>query len=189
MLTTNARAQFVLILSIVATATSSAQTSPKADDVGYRPQFGTMWTFDAPPLDSWKKTYGFSPDQAWLDNARLASVRLPNCSASFVSSKGLILTNHHCVSDCEDTVSPKDTNLVETGYAAASVRDEKKCPGLYVDQLESIENVTQRVNAAVTAASPEAAPAVSVHSSATLETLVKMYNANWIADELLEKRP
>jgi hypothetical protein len=30
---------------------------------------------------------------------------------------------------------------------------------------------------------------VSVHSSAILETLVKMYNANWIADELLEKRP
>ena len=30
---------------------------------------------------------------------------------------------------------------------------------------------------------------VSVHSSAILETLVKMYGANWIADELLEKRP
>jgi hypothetical protein len=30
---------------------------------------------------------------------------------------------------------------------------------------------------------------VSVHSSAILETLVKMYNANGIADELLEKRP
>ena len=116
-----------------------------------------MWTFDAPPLEYWKKTYGFSPDQAWLDNARLASIRLPNCSASFVSAKGLILTNHHCVRGCEDAVSPKDTNLVETGYAALNMRDEKKCPELYVDQLESIENVTQRVNAAVTATAPEAA--------------------------------
>jgi hypothetical protein len=157
MFTGNARALLVVILSITAASTSKAQTSTKTDDAGYRPQFGTMWTFDAPPLEYWKKTYGFSPDQAWLDNARLASIRLPNCSASFVSAKGLILTNHHCVRDCEDTVSPKDTNLVETGYAAATIQDEKKCPGLYVDQLESIENVTPRVNAAVTAASPEAA--------------------------------
>jgi len=139
------------------TTTSPAPAQIKLEPVGYRPQFGTMWTFDAPPLEYWKKTYGFSPDQAWLDNARLASIRLPNCSAAFVSAKGLILTNHHCVRDCEDAVSPKDTNLVETGYAALSMRDEKKCPGLYVDQLESIENVTQRVNAAVTATAPEVA--------------------------------
>ncbi len=129
----------------------------KLESVGYRPQFGTMWTFDAPPIEYWKATYGFSPDKAWLDNARLASVRLPNCSASFVSAKGMILTNHHCVRGCEDEVSPKDTNLVETGYAAPNMREEKKCPGLYVDQLESIENVTSRVNAAVTSTAPEVA--------------------------------
>ena len=125
--------------------------------VGYRPEFGTMWTFDAPPLDYWKKTYGFTPDQAWLDNARLASVRTPNCSASFVSAKGLVLTNHHCVRDCADAVSPKDTNYIETGFAAKAMREEKKCPGMHVDQLESIENVTARVNAAVTAIAPDLA--------------------------------
>jgi hypothetical protein len=36
------------------------------------------------------------------------------------------------------------------------MRDEKKCAGLYVDQLESIENVTERVRAAITASTPEA---------------------------------
>src|SRR5215212_1949509 len=113
--------------SAVTTTSSPAPVSEKLEPVAYRPQFGTMWTFDAPPLDYWKKTYGFAPDQAWLDNARLASVRLPNCSASFVSAKGMILTNHHCVRECEDAVSPKDTNLVETGYAAPSMREEKKC--------------------------------------------------------------
>ena len=134
-----------------------APASVSMEPVGYRPQFGTMWTFDAPPLEYWKKTYGFAPDQAWLDNARLASVRTPNCSASFVSAKGLVLTNHHCVRDCADAVSPKDTNYIETGFVAGSTREEKKCPGMHVDQLESIENVTQRVNAAVTSSSPELA--------------------------------
>jgi hypothetical protein len=132
-------------------STTIAPVTGALGPVGYRPEFGTMWTFDAPPLDYWKKKYGFTPDQAWLDNVRLASIRTPNCSASFVSARGLVLTNHHCVRDCEDAVSPKDTNFVETGFAAKAMREEKKCPGMHVDQLESIENVTARVNAAVTA--------------------------------------
>jgi hypothetical protein len=139
---------------------SSSATAPvpvTLGPVGYRPEFGTMWTFDAPPLDYWKKTYGFTPDQAWLDNARLASIRTPNCSASFVSSKGLVLTNHHCVRDCADQVSPKDTNYIETGFAAKSMTEEKKCPGMHVDQLESIENATARVNAAVTSPNADVA--------------------------------
>lgn len=124
--------------------------------VGYRPEFGTMWTFDAPPLEYWKSTYNFTADKAWLDHVRLAAVRLPNCSASFVSANGLVATNHHCVRDCADAVSPKDTNYIETGFAARSMREEKKCPGLYVDQLESIQNVTDRVRAAITASTPAA---------------------------------
>ena len=157
----------VALLSTACSPPAATTTSPAAPrpqntalgPVGYRPQFGTMWTFDAPPIEYWKKTYGFAPDQAWLDNARLASVRLPNCSAAFVSAKGLILTNHHCVRACEDAISPKDTNYVAVGYAASVPAEEKKCPGLYVDQLQSIENVTQRVSAAVTASAAEAAAA------------------------------
>ena len=145
--------------SAVTTTSSPAPVTVNPEPVGYRPQFGTMWTFDAPPLDYWKKTYGFSPDQAWLDNARLASIRIPGCSASFVSAKGLVLTNHHCIRVCLDAVSPKDTNLVETGYAASANRDERKCPDMVADQLESIENVTQRVSAAVSSRDPVAAAA------------------------------
>jgi hypothetical protein len=109
-----------------------------------------MWTFDAPPLEYWRSTYGFAPDQKWLDHIRLSTIRLPNCSSSFVSANGLVMTNHHCARECTDAVSPKDSNYIETGFAAANLSDEKKCEGLFVDQLISIEPVTDKVRAAIT---------------------------------------
>ena len=56
-----------------------------------------LWTFDNFPAEKVRQAYGFAPDAAWLDHVRLASVRLPGCSAGIVSRHGLVLTNHHCV--------------------------------------------------------------------------------------------
>jgi hypothetical protein len=122
----------------------------------YIKEAGTMWTFDAPPLAYWKQTYGFTADSAWLNHVRLASVRLPGCSASFVSARGLVLTNHHCARACVASASPADTDYNNTGFVATAIADERKCSTLYVDQLQSIEDVTSRVRGAVTATSAAA---------------------------------
>jgi hypothetical protein len=135
----------------VAKAAPAAAPKVETGPGGWIKEFGTMWTFDAPPLAYWKGRYGFEPSQQWLDNVRLASVRIPGCSASFVSDKGLVMTNHHCARACITAVSPRDTSYQDAGFVSKVESDEKKCPMIYADQLVSMEDVTARIRSAVTA--------------------------------------
>src|SRR5690349_1698498 len=114
---------------------TGARPSRDTQPAGWVKEFGTMWTFDAPPLAYWRARYNFAPDQRWLDHVRLAAIRIPGCSASFVSSNGLVMTNHHCGRDCTAGASPPDSNYIQTGFAAASLTDEKRCANMYADQL------------------------------------------------------
>lgn len=109
---------------------------------------GRMWTFDFPPIEYFAETYRFTPTDDWFLHARLASLRLPNCSASFVSSGGLVMTNHHCVLGALERIALEDENLLETGYTATTLEDERKVEGLYLDQLVLMEDVTEEVIAA-----------------------------------------
>src|SRR4051794_12900889 len=59
-----------------------------------------MWLLNEPPRALLKARYGFDLTGAWLERARLASVRFNNGgSGGFVSPEGLIVTNHHIGAD------------------------------------------------------------------------------------------
>ncbi|MCA9136585.1 MAG: S46 family peptidase [Planctomycetales bacterium] len=109
-----------------------------------------MYLFNDLPKSQLKSRYGFEPSEAWADNLRLSSVRFNSGgSGSFISSDGLVLTNHHVASDTLHKLSTEDRNLIDQGYLAATTADELKAPDLELNQLVSIEDVTDRVEAAV----------------------------------------
>lgn len=109
---------------------------------------GKMWTFDYPPTDYFAQTYNFTPDAAWFERARLSALRVPGCSASFVSEDGLVFTNHHCARGAVDAVNRAGENLPETGFYAPTLAEERKVPGYYADQLVLIEDVTAEIQEA-----------------------------------------
>lgn len=113
---------------------------------------GKMWTFEFPPADYIEETYGFRPDEAWFTRARLGALRIPGCSASFVSSNGLVLTNHHCARDFVSQVSGDGETLLDDGFVAVNLADERAVEDFEADQLLEIVDVTDEVNAHVDAA-------------------------------------
>ncbi|MBT3224114.1 MAG: S46 family peptidase, partial [Proteobacteria bacterium] len=69
----------------------------------------------------------FTPnDLKNLEEGPLASVvDLDNCSGAFVSEDGLIATAFHCVWDALLFASSDDENLVESGFYAETLKDER----------------------------------------------------------------
>jgi len=129
-----------------------------------------MWTFDNFPSAQVKAAYGFAPDQQWLDRVRLGSVRLESgCSASVVSTDGLLLTNHHCVSGCTSALSSPGNDYGRNGFFTKSRTEERICPGGEASILKSVSDVTARVKAATAAVAPENANSARSSEYARIE--------------------
>ncbi|MBZ5629020.1 MAG: S46 family peptidase [Acidobacteriia bacterium] len=108
-----------------------------------------MWLFNAFPKARVKAKYGFEPTQAWLDHVRLSSVRFNNGgSGSFVSPHGLTFTNHHVGAVCVQQLSTGGKDYMKGGFYAKTQAEEAKCPDLELNVLQSIEDVTQKVQSA-----------------------------------------
>lgn len=110
-----------------------------------------MWLPNDPPREILKQKYKFDLTDAWLERAMHGSVRFNNGgSGGFVSPRGLIVTNHHIAADALQKLSTPGKDLFRDGFVAATAADELKCPDLELNVLQSIEDVTDQVAAAVT---------------------------------------
>ena len=75
-----------------------------------------------------------------------AIVSLGGCTASFVSPKGLVVSNHHCVYGALQLNSTAQNNLIEKGFLAKTRADELSAgPSARVYVTEEIRDVTPQI--------------------------------------------
>lgn len=109
---------------------------------------GRMWTFEHPPTEYFSEAYDLTADSTWFRRARLGALRIPGCSASLVSPRGLVMTNHHCAREATTAVAREGENLLDDGFYAATLQDERRAEEMYADQLIAIVDITEELDRA-----------------------------------------
>ncbi|MCC4834292.1 S46 family peptidase [Shewanella sp. 1_MG-2023] len=75
-----------------------------------------------------------------------AVISLGGCTASFVSPKGLVVTNHHCAYGSIQYNSTPEKNLLKDGFLAKTYADELPAtPGSRIFVTEEVTDVTDQV--------------------------------------------
>lgn len=146
----------VVLLTVAAVGCADRSTPgvrqlPKSENpnaIPLRPTEG-MWVYNKLPGQRLHDLFHFDLTSAWADHVRLSSVRIGGGSGAFVSGDGLILTNHHVAAGGLQNASGPGKDYVTNGFLARSRDEEIKLPGMEVSVLESIDDVTRQVNAAV----------------------------------------
>ena len=130
-----------------------------------------MWVFNNLPLEKLKEKYGFEPTPEWIEHLRSSAVRFNSGgSGSFVSADGLVMTNHHVGADMLQKISTKEKDYYKEGFLAKTHAEEVKAPDLELNVLVGIEDVTDRVNAAVKPDMDDAAASIARRGAmATIE--------------------
>jgi peptidase S46-like protein len=133
--------------ALVAIAALAAAPPLGADEGKWMPQ-------QVPSLASRLGALGFAGDpQAFADLAGQplgAIVFLGNCTASFVSPEGLVVSNHHCVSGSLQYNSTPERNLLADGFLAKTREDELWAgPGSKLWVTVSFKDVTEAVTGGI----------------------------------------
>lgn len=79
------------------------------------------------------------------------------CTGEVISSKGLLLTNHHCGYGTVQGLSSKEHDYFANGFWAKNNAEELPCPGLTVTFIRKMENVTDKITTGLADTMNEAA--------------------------------
>ncbi|GGA64739.1 dipeptidyl peptidase S46 family protein [Neiella marina] len=134
-----------LLIAVSALAAMAAQ----ADEGMWQPH-------QMPQIASQLKAKGLELDPnslSSLDKFPMnAVISLGGCTASFVSPKGLVVTNHHCAYGSIQFNSTPEANYLQDGFLAKTYGEElPAAPGSRVYITESVTNVTDQVVGAIPA--------------------------------------
>jgi len=89
----------------------------------------------------------FDPADIWKPGTKclaMAVVNLGGGTGSFVSSDGLIITNHHVAFGAMQSLSSPEHNYIRDGFLARGRSEEIPAPGYNVRVMSGFENVTPR---------------------------------------------
>ncbi len=78
-----------------------------------------------------------------------AVVQVRGCSSGFVSPRGLLITNHHCVFGILQHHSTAENDIIASGYLAESAADELPGPAVRASIPSRFTDVTDAIGAAV----------------------------------------
>jgi hypothetical protein len=88
----------------------------------------------------------YNPDGISLIDAL---VNVGGCTGSFISDKGLIITNHHCAYGSITRASTVEKNYLENGFHAQSMEEEIPALGNTCRILESYQDVSDQILGAI----------------------------------------
>ena len=105
----------------------------------------------------------------------IVSLNGGSCTAEIISSKGLLLTNHHCGFDAIRSHSTVEDNYLEDGFWAMNMSEELPNPGMFVSFLIRMEDVTKEINKVLTddMSESERSKAAAAASEALIEKATK----------------
>lgn len=67
------------------------------------------------------------------------------CTGEIISEKGLVLTNHHCGYDAIADLSTTQDNILDNGFFAKSLAQERPVKGLWAAVLVRMDDVSSRI--------------------------------------------
>ena len=111
-------------LALVGAAIAFSRGHSRADE--------GMWLFNNPPKKILKEKYGFDATADWMHHLQRSSVRFNSGgSGSFVSSDGLVMTNHHVGADALQKLSTKDSDLRATAASTPGPATRKSAASIW----------------------------------------------------------
>jgi hypothetical protein len=97
-----------------------------------------LWPIHQLPRQTLEEKYHFECTPDWIAHVQASCLRHKNGgSASFVSPRGLFITNYHV-----GYRAIFERGLLDKSFYASKLEDELPCPGIYVDQLIEIRDIT-----------------------------------------------